>query len=682
MGVFWGGFTVFGLPPFIFFFLKNMQSNDELRELKRLCKADIQFALPRLRARLEALDGRLYDYISDAVRDDIDTANIYELLGIRKFLRMFVVYDYDVDAVRRRLRAIEGVWEQDGVRWTHVRGGVKFSTPTGERHVRLMPYQVYCIAGIFGPMWEVDMDTLVGERELHATEVVRDGRVWDCRRRVIEAHIFQTRKSGKTEFGAAIDFTDFIEGPANGQVLIAANSREQAKIAFSAVKRFALQLDNRGKYLRVTAEEINFVPGQVRSNSVKAMSAGGKAKDGLFGSIIHADEHGSASYVKGHSDMQDLVEVCWGSTGPRREPLLLHTTTAGNVTEGPYEIQLRGVEARLVDEMRWPMLDILAALDDVERREALRGEDDYWFALLLRLDPWEITDDLEKLNNENLFRKVNRSIGVTVQPDYYVRRLREAADKSDDTRREVLTKDFNIWQTGQTRPWLSADDIRRLQTSVRIDDIRPEEGWVCYGAMDFSKGDDLNTQVYLLHRMEDGRSRWFLDCDCWVAEKQLHTNHNAYIYKLWHEQGWLRISPGETIDEGLICKRWMEIADHCTIVRIGYDNYDAKRFVNIIGSWLISEFGVDPKGILCPVAQTWGAFNGAVQEVTYMVKSEPSALSVSPNPLIPWCFGNAVLTEDRMENVKPVKATEWGKVDIAQCVVMATIMQDEVEANM
>ena len=65
-----------------------------------------------------------------------------------------------------------------------------------------------------------------------------------------------------------------------------------------------------------------------------------------------------------------------------------------------------------------------------------------------------------------------------------------------------------------------------------------------------------------------------------------------------------------------------------------------------------------------------------------MVKSEPSALSVSPNPLIPWCFGNAVLTEDRMENVKPVKATEWGKVDIAQCVVMATIMQDEVEANM
>ena len=85
------------------------------------------------------------------------------------------------------------------------------------------------------------MDTPVGERELHATEVVRDGRVWDCRRRVIEAHIFQTRKSGKTEFGAAIDFTDFIEGPANGQVLIAANSREQAKIAFSAVKRFALQ---------------------------------------------------------------------------------------------------------------------------------------------------------------------------------------------------------------------------------------------------------------------------------------------------------------------------------------------------------------------------------------------------------------------------------------------------------
>lgn len=655
-----------------------MLSNDELREVKLGCLADLRraLALEDVRARLCEIDVRVYEYAADACRLDMDTANVYELLGIRRFLRMLAAYEYDMDAVHRRIRAIEGVWE--GKR--HVRGGLKFSTPSGERHVRLMPYQVWCLAGIFGPMHEVNMQREYEDGdELLESEFVKDGEVWDKRRRVIEAHIFQTRKSGKTEFGGAIDFTDMTEGPANGQVLIAANSREQAKIAFAAVKRFAQQLDSKGKYMRITAEEINFNAGLPRSNSVKAMSAGGKAKDGLFGSIVHADEHGSAEYVKGHSDMQELVEVCWGSTGPRREPLLLHTTTAGNVTEGPYQIQLRGVEDALVGEMEY---ELKVKSEELRgKSEELRRDNDYWFALLLRLDPWEITDDLEKLNHENLFRKVNRSIGVTVQPDYYRRRLKEAADKSEDTRREVLTKDFNIWQTSRMKPWLSADDIRRLQVDVRIDDISPEEGWVCFGAMDFSRGDDLNTQVYLLHRMVDGRSEWFLDCDCWVAEKQLSVNHNAYIYKLWNEQGWLHTSPGETIDESLIAQRWMEIADHCMIMRIGYDNYDAKRFVNVIGAWLTSEFGVDPKSILRPVGQTWGNFNGAVQEVTYMVKAEPSALKVSMNPLIPWCFGNAVLTEDRMENVKPVKATEWGKVDIAQCVVMACIMQDEVEGS-
>ena len=38
---------------------------------------------------------------------------------------------------------------------------------------------------------------------------------------------------------------------------------------------------------------------------------------------------GQAGYVNNRSDMQAAVDTCWGSTGPRREKLLLHTTTAG-----------------------------------------------------------------------------------------------------------------------------------------------------------------------------------------------------------------------------------------------------------------------------------------------------------------------------------------------------------------
>ena len=34
------------------------------------------------------------------------------------------------------------------------------------------------------------------------------------------------------------------------------------------------------------------------------MAAGKTSKDGLYASVVHADEHGQAGYVNAHSDMQ------------------------------------------------------------------------------------------------------------------------------------------------------------------------------------------------------------------------------------------------------------------------------------------------------------------------------------------------------------------------------------------
>ncbi|MBQ2124017.1 MAG: hypothetical protein II200_08560, partial [Bacteroidaceae bacterium] len=81
------------------------------------------------------------------------------------------------------------------------------------------------------------------EREYHEgdmllpTEWVKDGEVWDTRRLRQEAHWFLTRKSGKTELGAAVDFVEVcFLGDVNGQALICTNSAEQSRIAFKAIK--------------------------------------------------------------------------------------------------------------------------------------------------------------------------------------------------------------------------------------------------------------------------------------------------------------------------------------------------------------------------------------------------------------------------------------------------------------
>ena len=114
-----------------------MQDFQELQQAKAVCLKDITEALPRYAERLAAIDQRLTEYVEDAVSGNASHANIYELLGIRKTLRLMDSYDMDVPRVHRTLRAIEGVWQ--GGR--HQKGGLKFSTPRGSQHVRLVNKQ-------------------------------------------------------------------------------------------------------------------------------------------------------------------------------------------------------------------------------------------------------------------------------------------------------------------------------------------------------------------------------------------------------------------------------------------------------------------------------------------------------------------------------------------------------------
>ena len=122
-----------------------MQDIEKLKQAKEQCIGDLNEALARFRQQLDDIDTRLAAYIEDALSSHASHANLYELLGIRKTLRLMASYEMDPDRVRRSLRAIEGVWK--GGR--HVKGGLKFSTPRGPQHVRLMPYQVWCVFGIY-----------------------------------------------------------------------------------------------------------------------------------------------------------------------------------------------------------------------------------------------------------------------------------------------------------------------------------------------------------------------------------------------------------------------------------------------------------------------------------------------------------------------------------------------------
>ena len=647
---------------------------------KAQCLSDIREALPRYAERLNECDERLMQYIEDAISNNASHANYYELLGIRKELRLMDSYALDIPRVQRTLRAIEGKWENG----RHVKGGLKFSTPRGAMHVRLMPFQTWLIWCIYAYKVDVSM-----EREYHEgdqllpTEWVKDGDVWDTRRLRQEAHWFLTRKSGKTELGAAVDFVEVcFLGDVNGQALIATNSAEQSRIAFKAIKEFAMQVDpscsNRmgGKFFRLTRNEMNWQPGNHMKGEIKCMAAGKTPKDGLYASVVHADEHGQAGYVNGRSDMQAAVDTCYGSTGPRREKLLLHTTTAGRIQNGPYKQKLEQVEASLEEEMNYPL------------GEPHRTEEDVWTAFLLQLDKPEITDDLTKLDDPELFRKVNRSICTTVQPTYYRERLHEAATGTEDTKQEVLTKDFNIYASGRVQKWITGDQMRHLQREgMRIDNCTADQGWVVFVGLDFSLGGDWSGPGWLAARKHpSGRgTEFFADCDMWISEEEYETSPLHPLYEQWVRDGWMHLSPGKTFQPELFVNRLDElIRKGVQFMYFGYDKYKSKIPINVLKSYLQGRLGIqNPEPYVQVVSQLNSEFNGPTEDLYNAMFAPAPFLNYSASPLWPFCFSNAMLEIDNRENRRPVKANQSAscKVDPIQCIIMALDLYERYEGS-
>ena len=606
-------------------------TDQEAQTAKQQCLQDLRTALadPHYTDRLAAIDARLLDYFQDCTRTDIDACNLYELLALRKFLRMTDTYTLDTGTVQRLYRAYETL---------------RFNGLHGRQQYTLTPMQTFQLAAPF--LFLKDAQT--GKRV--------------C----AEANYFIPRKASKTTLAAFFIFWFFFFEDANTECYCVANAQEQSKILFNLAKDLITQFDPTGKRIRATQTEITWQDRSIRQSKVQALSAGGKTKDGLFAGLVCADEYGSAAYTRKHSDMANLLNVVEGSMGPRLNPLTVITTTAGRVQEGPYQIKLNGIQEMLLQELQHPL--------DHQPRPL---PTDWNFALICQPDQWEKDD--EHLSQPYLWRKVNRHIGITVREDYYENEWQKM-QLDPEKKAEQITKLFNIWQNGRVTDWLSASLIQSLQIPVSIDQINSEDGWVCFIGGDFSKGDDLNALSYLCYNTQTGQ--FFADMDAWINGQTLLDNPNRALYRLWYEQQHLHVCPGKTIDEKAVTARIMQVADHLTILRIGYDAYDAKRFINDLSAWIFST-GADPDRFLRPVSQHFATYNGVVQEMTYMVKNDPPLIHFSANPMWAWQFGNCTLMEssDGMENVKPVKASYNAKVDNVQALLSALHLYDEIQGT-
>jgi phage terminase large subunit-like protein len=569
------------------------------------------------RGQLKDIDGRLLTYYEGLT--DGTMHNLYEVLGGIKFLRVLRTYPFSHKRVRHAIQLYEGRWNGD--KYIEGSGGLQFSGLKGFTHYQLQPFQVFALAGLLGPMKDVD---------------------GDMRRLCTELVLYLTRKSGKTLMSAFIQFYGFFFMDSNFEGYCCANSADQAKLLYKTAQTLIRQMDPGERRIRFTASQTNWKPGQPRQASITALSAGGKTKDGLFAQLCCADEFGSADFTNGKSDMLDLVSVVQSSMGPRREPLTVITTTAGYATNGPFHRQLELMQQSLEEELT-------LAQDTTEQRP-----DDFRHALLLQPDPWEQQDENALLNDERIWRKSNPMIGISVQPSFYQQEAYKARQNTDN-RKEFITKLVNVYQTGRITKWIKSERIRPLQVERRIEDCKYSEGWNVFCGMDFALGDDLFAITYLAvdYRPSDTMAgRFFSDCDLWVLESTMNDSPNRQLYEIWQQQGWLHVCEGEVFDSTYAINRIAEVVQAgVNIMYFCYDPAQNAQPINQLKAWLqtlfqqrgeasMKQLAETIQHMVVPVSQTAMTQNPRIGELEHMILEKEPWLNFSANPMIPWCFGN------------------------------------------
>lgn len=526
-------------------------------------------------------DKRIGDYVFSVI-DNPEAHNLYEILGVRRFLRMLDKYEWKAKRVRHFFKFYETI---------------RFSGLRGRTRYKLTPVQAYQFANIYG--------------------FARS----DGRRLIRTAYLFVPRKFSKTTSCAAIAVYDMLFGDNNAQAYVGANSYDQAKICFDEIRNIMFDIDPREKHFKVNREKITFKD-HGRDSLIQCLTANAKTKDGLFASLVIMDEYAQARNTAGRNGA-DLKNVLTTSMGPRREPLTIVITTASEVVDGPFAHELEGVMAVLRGE----------------------AESDTMFASLFMPD----VDDKE--DDPKTWAKVQPHLGITVQSDYYENEW-QSAQLSAENMLAFRTKLLNVFTINDEKTWFSHEKAQELVGNFSIDNVqgRPD----CAVAFDLSVHDDFSAVSYTVY-LSTSKS-FYTHTDYYFPEGALHKHPNEQLYRLWHEKGYLKLCKGKKIDTALITEDILRRSKLVNIVRIGYDAYKAQELTSILKS-------VGARNVLTPFSQTYGNFNLPVESFEMLAWSEPPKIMMNNNPINIFCLENCVIDTDNLENKKPIKLSQYRKID-------------------
>lgn len=424
------------------------------------------------------------------------------------------------------------------------------------------------------------------------------------------------RKHGKSFLSGCIaDYMLVADGEPGAQIYTLATKLDQAKIVYEVARAIIEQSPELNALVKATREGMRF--GLTRS-VMKALASESKTLDGLNVHFACLDE---LHQIKD----RNLYDVIRQGMKARRQPLLGIITTSGFLREGIYDAQHEYATK--------------VALGTIK--------DDRLFPVIYKLDKQEEWTD------EKMWFKSNPGLG-TIKSFQQLKDDVEKAKNDPSYLPTLLCKDFNMPQT-DVSTWLPFDAIVNESTY----DMEILRDSYAIGGCDLSSTIDL-TCATLLVRKPNNETVYVIQ-KYFLPETRIKnldkTSSKEAPYKLWAEQGWLKICEGAQVNFSDVTEWFLSMVNEYNIrpFHIGYDRA-------LSGYWVpeMESYGFK----LEKVAQGPFTWSGPMKQMGAAFTEHK--VNYNNNPMLRWCLTNTAkksLNTDGIETIQPVKIQAHRRID-------------------
>ena len=431
--------------------------------------------------------------------------------------------------------------------------------------------------------------------------------------RFLESLLLITRKCGKTELIAGLQFGELVLGNNGSDIVCSGTNDGTADLAYQAIDTMRLLVDPKSKDTWRNQKGLLCF---ANNNHVYKLSDSTRQKEGRNIDYAGIDEVWSL--------LDDGIY----------KPIQQSTST-----KDQYKIIMFGsegfVDGGLLDDMRNSYRKIIYGEDD---RESSKRKLPWLYTMDSEREIW----DTDANGVSRAWEKANPSIGA-VKKWAYLRDQVEEARTSAAARAFTLAKDFNM-KVANSASWLMHDAIDYSATY----DIEAFRGCIALGGVDLAETTDM-CAAYILMMRKDDRQKYIVPM-YWIPESKLELSDDIEAgakYAEWARAGILRIVEGNEVDPATVADWFAELYKDYGIrlFKAGYDQRFAKDFIR-----RMDDYGFEYEMIY----QNRDVLSSPMRLVEADLKSH--IINYNNNPIVKWNLENTSVKVWDTGHIMPIKA--------------------------